>query len=77
VRTGDLFASGTVSDDAEFGSLLELTWNGSRPLTLADGSTRHYLDDGDEVSISAVAVGHDGSRLRLGEVRGVVAPARW
>jgi fumarylacetoacetase len=77
LRTGDLFASGTVSDDSEFGSLLELTWNGSRPITLADGSTRRYLDDGDEVSLDAVAVGRDGSRVRLGGVRGAVAPARW
>jgi fumarylacetoacetase len=77
IRTGDLFASGTVSDDAEFGSLLELTWNGSRPLTLTDGSTRRYLDDGDEVALDAVAIGRDGSRLRLGEVRGAVSAARW
>jgi len=76
VRTGDLFASGTVSDDTEFGSLLELTWNGSQPLPLADGSTRCYLEDGDEVSLDAVAVGRDGSRSRLGEVRGAVTPAR-
>jgi fumarylacetoacetase len=76
VRTGDLFASGTVSDADEFGSLLELTWNGTRPLTSADGSMRGYLADGDEVSLTAIANGTDGARLRLSDVRGVVRPAR-
>jgi fumarylacetoacetase len=49
LRTGDLFASGTVSGPArdECGSLLELSWNGTEPLTLADGSTRSFLEDGD------------------------------
>ena len=76
LRVGDLFASGTVSDDTDFGSLLELSWNGSRPIALADGSTRAFLNDGDEVALSALAVGRDGSRLRLGDARGSVAPAR-
>lgn len=76
VRVGDLFASGTVSDETQFGSLLELSWNGARPFTLADGSTRCYLEDGDEVALQAVACGRDGSRLSVGEVRGSVSPAR-
>jgi fumarylacetoacetase len=69
VRTGDVFASGTVSgpERDERGCLLELTWNGSEPLLLGDGSTRRWLLDGDEVVISAVA----GS-VRLGEVRGLI-----
>lgn len=77
LRTGDVFASGTVSDDSQFGSLLELSWNGSRPITLADGSTRMFLDDGDEILLSAEAVGRDGSRLQVGGVRGAVSPARY
>ena len=76
LRVGDLLASGTVSDDAEFGSLLELSWNGARPIALDDGSARTFLQDGDEVVLSAAAVGRDGSRLRLGEARGSVTPAR-
>ncbi len=76
LRTGDLFASGTVSDDTEFGSLLELSWNGSRPITLADGSSRTFLGDGDEISLSAVVIGRDGSRRQVGEARGSVSPAR-
>ena len=75
---GELFASGTVSggSPAEWGSLLELTANGARPLTLADGTTRTFLDDGDVVSITAGAPGPNGTRIGFGEVTGRVSPAR-
>ncbi|HEY7045526.1 MAG TPA: fumarylacetoacetase [Nocardioidaceae bacterium] len=78
LRTGDLFASGTVSgaDRSTFGSLLELTWNGTEPITLADGSTRGFLEDGDVVTISGWAPGPDGGRVTLGDVRGRVVAAR-
>ncbi|MET0764818.1 MAG: fumarylacetoacetase [Blastococcus sp.] len=77
LRTGDLFASGTVSGSArdQRGSLIELSWNGAEPLTLADGSTRSFLEDGDVVTISASAPGPDGSRIGFGEVTGRVLPA--
>ncbi len=77
LRAGDLFASGTVSGAApqERGSLIELTWNGAEPLTLADGSTRTFLDDGDTVSIRATAPGTGGRRIGFGPVTGTVAPA--
>lgn len=76
LRTGDLIASGTVSGAAptERGSLLELAWNGSAPLTLADGSLRSFLADGDEVSITATAAGPEGTLVGLGEVCGCVRP---
>ncbi|HET9257148.1 MAG TPA: fumarylacetoacetate hydrolase family protein, partial [Pseudonocardiaceae bacterium] len=75
LRTGDLLASGTVSGAApdQRGCLLELSWNGSAPLALADGSTRAFLADGDEVSISASAPGLAGTTIGLGEVRGLVS----
>ncbi|GAA1773033.1 fumarylacetoacetase [Luedemannella helvata] len=78
LRTGDLFASGTVSgpDRDQWGSLLELSWNGRDPLTLPGGERRTFLADGDEVVITATAPGPDGGRVGLGEVRGTVAPAR-
>lgn len=76
VRTGDLFASGTVSDRDEFGSLLELTVNGTRQIELADGSRRGYLADGDEVTLSASAFAADGTRHFMGCASGVVLPAR-
>jgi fumarylacetoacetase len=71
LRTGDLYGSGTVSgtEPAERGSLLELTWNGRDPLDLPDGK-RTYLEDGDEVTLSAWAPGPGGSRVGLGDVSG-------
>jgi fumarylacetoacetase len=76
-RTGDLFASGTVSgpEPAERGSLIELAWNGSNPVPLPDGSSRSWLQDGDEVTITAVAPGPDGTRIGLGSVSGCILPA--
>jgi fumarylacetoacetase len=74
VRTGDFYASGTVSGPHtdELGCLLELSWGGTRPFDLADGSTRTFLEDGDEVIISATAPATDGTRLGFGEVKGVI-----
>jgi fumarylacetoacetase len=78
LRTGDLFASGTVSgpDRNQRGSLVELSWGGTEPLALADGTTRTFLEDGDEVAITATAPGTAGGRISLGEVTGRVEPAR-
>ena len=78
LRTGDLFASGTVSGPGrdQRGSLIELSWNGREPIPLADGSTRTFLEDGDVVEISASAPGAGGSRIGFGEVTGQVLPAR-
>jgi fumarylacetoacetase len=66
LRTGDLLASGTISGPGreERGSFIELTWNGSEPIELPDGSTRTFLEDGDEVVLR---------NADLGEVRGVVS----
>ncbi len=76
VRPGDLFASGTVSgpEPRQRGCLLELTWGGREQLTLADGTTRTYLADGDTVVITATAPGEDGSVVGLAEVSGTVLP---
>ncbi|KAA1426703.1 fumarylacetoacetase [Nocardioides antri] len=78
LRTGDLFASGTVSgpERDERGSFVELSWNGSEPIVLPDGGTRTFLEDGDEVVITATAPGPDGAVVGLGEVRGRIVPAR-
>ena len=77
LRTGDLFASGTVSGPRpdQYGSLMELTKAGREPIGLPDGATRSWLADGDEVVISATAAGPDGTRIGLGEARGQVVPA--
>jgi fumarylacetoacetase len=73
LRTGDLFASGTVSgsEREQRGSLLELSWGGSEPLE--DGRT--FLEDGDTVTIRATAPGALGGRIALGEVTGTILPA--
>jgi len=76
LRDGDLFGSGTISGPSprERGSFLELSWGGTEPFALADGTIRTYLEDGDEVVVTAWAPGLDGSRIGLGEVAGRVLP---
>jgi fumarylacetoacetase len=72
LRTGDLLASGTVSGERrdQRGSFLELTWGGTEPVEMADGTTRTFLEDGDTVVIRGSAPGPDGARIGLGEVAG-------
>jgi fumarylacetoacetase len=74
LRTGDLFASGTISgpEPDQRGSFLELSWGGREPF--AGGHT--FLEDGDEVVIRYSAPGTAGGRLTLGQVAGRVVPAR-
>ncbi|MZD04540.1 fumarylacetoacetase [Streptomyces sp. SID5785] len=76
LRTGDLYGSGTISGAGEHerGSFMEMTWNGTRPLKLADGAERGFLSDGDVVTLSAWAPGAGGVRVGLGEVTGRVVP---
>ena len=76
---GDLFGSGTISGPRadQRGSFLELSWNGTEPFALADGTTRTFLEDGDTVTLRAWAPGPTpGSRVSFGEVTGRVLPAR-
>ncbi|MEV0631586.1 fumarylacetoacetase [Nonomuraea wenchangensis] len=72
LRTGDLFASGTISgpERGQRGSFIELTWNGTDPIKLGSGETRTFLEDGDTVTIRATA-----GDVTLGEVSGTVAQA--
>ena len=76
LRPGDLLGSGTVSgpDADQFGSLLELAWNGERPIKVGT-ERRAWLADGDEVVLAASAPGNAGGRITLGEVRGAIRPA--
>jgi fumarylacetoacetase len=77
VRTGDLYASGTVSgpDKDTCGSFLELSWNGAQPVVLGDGSRRTFLEDGDTVTIRATAPGPANTRIGFGAVTGTIHPA--
>lgn len=76
-RAGDIYGSGTVSGPTreERGCLLELSWGGIDPITLGDGSTRTFLEDGDVLSVTASAPGPDGTRIGFGEVTGTIRPA--
>lgn len=76
IRAGDLMASGTISgpDETSYGSMLELAWRGTKPLPMADGTERRFIQDGDTVILR----GHqtrDGVRIGFGEVRTQVLPA--
>jgi fumarylacetoacetase len=76
MRVGDLLGSGTISgpERHERGSLLELSWNGTEPLTLEDGGQRTFLDDGDTLILRGHAQG-DGYRIGFGECSGTILPA--
>ncbi|MFC6288057.1 fumarylacetoacetase [Nocardioides sp. GCM10027113] len=72
LRTGDVFASGTISgpEPDQRGSFLELSWGGKEPF---EGRT--FLEDGDEVVLRYTAPGTAGGRIALGEVTGRIEPA--
>ena len=76
-RTGDLIGSGTVSGPSagERGSLIEITWRGRDPITLPDGSTRTFLEDGDTVTLRGWAGGAGRPRIGFGEATGTIVPA--
>jgi fumarylacetoacetase len=76
IRCGDMLASGTISGPKpeSFGSMLELSWKGTKPVKLNDGSERKFIQDSDTV----VMRGHcekDGVRIGFGEVSTKVLPA--
>ena len=77
VEVGDLYASGTISgtEKGSFGSMLELTWRGTEPIILSDGSQRSFIEDFDTIIMRGHAE-KDGVRVGFGEVRGKVLPAK-
>lgn len=76
INAGDMMASGTISGPTEdsFGSMLELSWKGTKPLKMKDGSERKFLLDNDTVIMKAHCE-QDGFRLGFGEVRSTILPA--
>ena len=74
LRTGDLFASGTISgpERDQRGSLLELSWGGAEALP----GGRTFLEDGDEVVLRYSAPGIEAGRITLGEGRGRIETPR-
>jgi fumarylacetoacetase len=78
MRPGDLLGSGTISGPAvdSRGCLLELTWRGAQPVALPNGETRGFLEDGDEVIMTAFAEREGAVRIGLGRCAGEVRAAR-
>ncbi|MBF6170687.1 fumarylacetoacetate hydrolase family protein [Nocardia blacklockiae] len=76
LRAGDFFASGTISGPARHqrGSFLEISWGGTDPLPLTDGTEITFLRDGDEVTLRATAPGPSGTTLTFGECTGRILP---
>ncbi|HTM51779.1 MAG TPA: fumarylacetoacetase [Bryobacteraceae bacterium] len=76
LRVGDLCGSGTISGRApdSFGSMLELCWNGARPLKFPGGAVRSFVEDGDTVIMRAFA-GRDRNRVGFGELKTKILPA--
>jgi fumarylacetoacetase len=77
LEVGDMYASGTISGKSEdsYGSMLELTWGGTKPLTLADGQERKFIEDNDTIIMRGWCE-KDGKRVGFGEVSGKILPAR-
>ena len=78
LRPGDLFGSGTQSGPvhAESGSLLELTVGGKQPISLANGETRTFFEDGDTLLIRGWCEGNDAAKIGFGEVISTILPAK-
>ena len=77
MRIGDMCASGTISGTTSnsYGSMLELTWRGTKPIAMPDGSERKFIMDGDTV----IMKGHcekNGIRIGFGDVTAKVLPAK-
>jgi len=77
INVGDLYASGTISgpEPGSYGSMLELTWRGARPLTLDDGSERKFINDHDTIIIKGYCE-KGGFRIVFGECITKVLPAK-
>ncbi len=75
-RAGDLFASGTISGPTpeSYGSLIELTWRGERPIELPDGERRAFLSDGDEITLRGWCEKRGARRIGFGAARGRIEP---
>jgi fumarylacetoacetase len=77
LRVGDVMASGTISgkEESSYGSMLELTWRGTKPIAMPDGSERKFIHDGDTVTMRGYCE-RNGIRIGFGEAAGKVLPAQ-
>ena len=76
LRPGDLLASGTISGPTpeSYGSMLELSWRGERPIRLPNGEERKFIEDGDRITMTGWCQG-DGYRVGFGAATGRILPA--
>ena len=76
VNIGDMYASGTISGPSpdSYGSMLELSWKGTKPIKMADGTERKFIEDGDTVVMKGYGL-KCGIRVGFGEVRTKILPA--
>jgi len=77
MRVGDMCASGTISGPTpdSFGSMLEISWKGTKPVRMPDGSERKFILDGDTVIMKGYCE-RNGIRIGFGEVAAKVLPAK-
>lgn len=77
IKAGDMMASGTISGGEEgmYGSMLEITWKGTKPVQMPDGSERKFIQDNDTVIMRGFSQ-RDGVRVGFGEVKAKVLPAK-
>ena len=78
VRVGDLMASGTISGPGpgSYGSMLELSWGGANPVTLSDGQSRSFIEDGDRVTMRGWAE-KNGIRVGFGDLYNRIVNDKW
>lgn len=76
LKIADLYASGTISapEESGYGSMLELSWRGTKPITLADGTTRKFIEDGDTLTMRAHTM-NGSHKVGFGEVTTTILPA--
>ena len=77
INAGDMLASGTISGPTpdSYGSMLELSWRGSKPLPMPDGTERKFINDHDTIILKGYAE-KDGQRIGFGECRATLLPAK-
>jgi fumarylacetoacetase len=78
INVGDICASGTISgkDETSYGSMLEISWRGTKPVPMPDGSERKFILDGDTVIMRGHALTKDGVRIGFGNCEGKILPAK-
>lgn len=77
LNLGDLFGTGTIGGpkEATYGSMMELSWKGTKPIQFEDSITRKYIEDSDEVIMRGYCQGAD-YRAGFGDCPGLVLPSK-